>query len=456
MKNSRRRFIKQTALAGAGIMASRVGWTAQSYNRIIGANTRIRVGVVGFSDRHRGSHIPCFMNHYKELNFDLVAVSDIWKKRREDGSAIWKEKMGHDIIQCRNNEEMYDKKLVDAVFISTADFQHALHAIEAVKAGCDAYVEKPFAETMEDNRAALKAIKATDRIVQIGSQRRSGSNYNAANEFIKSGKFGAITMVELTWNVNQPGRWRRPSVVPLLKQEDTDWKRYLMNRPFEAFDARKYLEFRLFWPYSSGLPGQWMSHQIDTVHWFSGLQHPRSVVANGGIYMWKDGRRNWDTITAVFDYGPENDSETGFQVTFASRMHNGDEHPAEIYYSNGGELNLITNKVSSKGGLTKRFADEMGMQPNLLPEISLSEAEAPVVSANTGGDNLTSNHVRNWMECIRSRKQPNAPVEAGYSHSIATTMTNAAVRTGLKATFDEKTQEVLVGGKAFKYGVENF
>jgi predicted dehydrogenase len=451
MENSRRKFIRQTTFAGAGILAVNAGWTASSYNRIIGANDRVRVGVVGFSDRHRGSHIPCFMNHYKELNFDFVAVSDIWKKRREEGAAIWKEKMGHDIVACRNNEEMYDKKLVDAVFIGSADFQHALHAIEAVKAGCDAYVEKPFAETMEDNRAALKAIKATDRIIQIGSQRRSGSNYHAAEKFIKSGDFGPITMVELTWNVNQPGRWRRPDVVPLLKEEDTDWKRYLMNRPFEKFDPRKYLEFRLFWPYSSGLPGQWMSHQIDTVHWFSGLKNPRSVVANGGIYMWKDGRRNWDTMTAVFDYGPTDDLSKGFQVTFGSRMHNGVERPAEIYYSNGGELNLNTNKVSPTGGLTKRFADEMKMQPNLLPEKTLSEAEAVVASANTGGDRLTSNHIRNWMECVRSRKTPNAPVEAGYSHSIATAMTNAAVRTGQKATFNEKTQEIMVGGKAFKY-----
>jgi predicted dehydrogenase len=451
MENSRRKFIRQTTFAGAGILAVNAGWTASSYNRIIGANDRVRVGVVGFSDRHRGSHIPCFMNHYKELNFDFVAVSDIWKMRRETGAAIWKEKMGHDIVACRNNEEMYDKKLVDAVFIGSADFQHALHAIEAVKAGCDAYVEKPFAETMEDNRAALKAIKATDRIIQIGSQRRSGSNYHAAEKFIKSGEFGPITMVELTWNVNQPGRWRRPDVVPLLKEEDTDWKRYLMNRPFEKFDPRKYLEFRLFWPYSSGLPGQWMSHQIDTVHWFSGLKNPRSVVANGGIYMWKDGRRNWDTMTAVFDYGPTDDLSKGFQVTFGSRMHNGVERPAEIYYSNGGELNLNTNKVSPAGGLTKRFADEMKMQPNLLPEKTLSEAEPVIASANTGGDRLTSNHIRNWMECVRSRKTPNAPVEAGYSHSIATAMTNAAVRTGQKATFNEKTQEIMVGGKVFKY-----
>lgn len=451
MKNSRRTFIKQTALAGAGVLVAKTGWTAKSYSRIIGSNDRVRVGVVGFSDRHKGSHLPSFMNHYKELNFDIVAVSDIWKKRREEGVATWKEHMNHDIVRCRNNEELYDKKIVDAVFISTADFQHATHAIQAVKAGCDAYVEKPFAETMEDNRAALKAIKESNKIVQIGSQRRSGANYHAANEFIKSGKFGPITMVELTWNVNQPGRWRRPELVAQLREEDTDWKRFILNRPYEPFDPRKYLEYRLFWPYSSGLPGQWMSHQIDTVHWFTDLKHPRSVVANGGIYMWKDGRRNWDTITAVFDYGPQNDPSTGFQVSFASRMHNGDEHPAEIYYSNGGELNLNTNMVSPTGGLKKSFADAMHMQPNLLPELKLPSTERVVASANTGGDILTSNHVRNWMECVRSRKQPNAPVEAGYSHSIANIMTTAASHSGSKATFDERTQEVMVGGKVFKF-----
>ncbi|WP_375418178.1 Gfo/Idh/MocA family protein [uncultured Hymenobacter sp.] len=452
MPTPRREFVKKIALAGTGVLFAPVtSWSASSYKRIIGANDRVRVGVVGYSDRHHGSHMPCFLNHYKELNFDVVAVSDIWKKRREEGVATWKEKLGHDIVGCRNNEELYDQKLVDAVFIGTADFQHALHAIEAVRAGCDAFVEKPFAETMADNRAALKAIKASKQIVQIGSQRRSGANYHAAEAFIKSGKFGPITMVELTWNVNQPGRWRRPELLPQLRESDTDWKRYLMNRPSEAFDPRKYLEYRLFWPYSSGLPGQWMSHQIDTVHWFTGLPHPRSVVANGGIYMWKDGRRNWDTMTAVFDYGPAQDRSSGFQVTFGARMHNGDERPTEIYYSNGGELNLNTNTISPRGGLTKQFADAMQMAPNLLPESKLSAVEAVVASANTGGDRLTSNHVRNWMECVRSRQQPNAPVEAGYSHSIANIMTTAAARTGQKATFDEKTQEVMVGGKVFTY-----
>lgn len=452
MPSSRRKFIKQTVITSAGMYIGANAFSAKSYNNIIGANDQVRVGVVGFSDRFKTSLLPSFLNHYKELNFDVIAVSDIWKLRREQGQNYLKEQIGHDVKGCINNDELYNMKDLDAVIISTADFQHALHAIEAVKAGKDAYVEKPFAETMEDNRAALKAIKATNRIVQIGSQRRSGKNYTAAAEYIQSGKFGQITMVELTWNVNQPGRWRRPGLVALCKQEDTDWKRFLMNRPFEQWDARKYLEYRLFWPYSSGMPGQWMSHQIDTVHWFSRLNHPRSVVANGGIYMWKDGRKNWDTTTAVFDYGPRNDLTSGFQVTFSSRMHNGDEKPAEIYYSNGGELNLITNMVSPGGGLNEKFALEMNMKPNLLPSLSLADSSVlPVASANTGADILTSSHMRNFMECVRSRKQNNAPVEAGYNHSIATIMTNAAARTGAKVTFDENTQEVIAGGKVFKY-----
>ncbi|WP_132053317.1 Gfo/Idh/MocA family protein [Pseudocnuella soli] len=450
--SSRRDFIKKTAKATAGVYIGTMGFSAKSYARILGANDRVNVGVVGYSDRFRQTLLPCFLHHNKELNFDIIGVSDIWKLRREEGSAFLKTQVGHDVQAYVNNDELYRNKDLDAVIIATADFQHALHTVEAIKANCDVYCEKPFAETMDDANAALKAVKASKHIVQIGSQRRSGGNYKKAAEFIQSGKFGPITMVELTWNVNQPGRWRRPGLLDKIREQDTDWKRYLMNRPFEAWDPRKYLEFRLFWPYSSGLPGQWMSHQIDTVHWFSGLNHPRSVVANGGIYMWKDGRRNWDTMTAVFDYGPDNDATKGFQVTFASRMHNGDERPAELYFSNGGELNLITNRVSPTGGLRQGHAAAMNMQPNLLPEMSLAVEEAKVIaSANTGGDALSSAHMRNWMDCVRSRQQPNAPVEAGYNHSVATIMTNAAVRSGKKATFDAKSGQVLVDGKPFRY-----
>ncbi len=451
MTTTRREFIRKSSVAGMASYMGALSFTASSYRRIPGANDRVRVGVVGFSDRHRNDHIPAFLRSYQEMNFDIIAVSDIWKKRREEGKDFLSQKFGHDIQVCRNNDELYAIKEVDAVMISTADFQHALHTVEAVKAGRDTYTEKPLAETMEDARAVLKAVKDSGRIVQIGSQRRSGANYWAAAEFIQSGKFGPIVMVELTWNVNQPGRWRRPALVAQMREEDTDWKRFLMNRPYEPFDARKHLEFRLFWPYSSGLPGQWMSHQIDTVHWFSQLPHPRSAVANGGIYAWKDGRKNADTMTVVFDYGPLDDMSKGFQVVFTSRQTNWAGDVKEIYYSNGGTLDLDTNKISPLGGLHENHASAMGMKANMLPELSLETGAKASTDASTGGDPLTIAHVRNWMECVRSRKQPNAPIEAGYDHAIAVIMANAAYRTGERVVFDQQTQEVMAGGKAFKY-----
>jgi predicted dehydrogenase len=451
MSHTRREFLHAAGLAVGGLLAGGAGLPARSYARILGANDRILVGVVGFSDRARDALLPSFFLHAKQANAEIVGISDLWNRRREEGRTFVGERQGNAVRLYRNNEELYADRDVDAVIISTADFQHALHAKEAAEHRRHAYVEKPFAETMEDNRAALAAVRDSGIVLQIGSQRRSGRNYRAAAEFIASGRFGPITMVEMSWNVNQPGRWRRPALVSSLKQSDTDWKRYLMNRPAEPWNPRKYVEYRLFWPYSSGIPGQWMCHQIDTVHWFSGYRYPRSVVANGGLYVWKDGRTNADTMTAVFDFGPPNDRQKGFQVLYSSRMHNSAGGVKEIYYSNGGELNLETNRVSPNGGLTERYASAMGMVPNLLPEADLSAGAARAeTAAATGSDEMTSAHVRNWLECMRLGKEPNAPVEAGYDHSVSTIMTTAALHTGEVVTFDEGRQEVMAGGKVFR------
>ena len=445
-RTNRRQFVKMGA-AVAGTVAT---WNATSYAKIVGANDRVRVGVVGCGDRMKQALIPAFHINQKDMNFEFVAVSDIWNRRREEGAAYIEKVTGNKVDPVRNNDELYARKDVDAVLIATADFQHAQHGVEAVKAGRDAYVEKPLAHTMENARAIRNAVHNSKQIVQIGTQRRSTPSYQKAYEYIKSGKFGDIVMVEMTWNVNQPGRWRRPDVVPLLKEEDTDWKRYLMNLPHEPFDARKYLEFRLFWPYSSGIPDQWLVHQIDTVHWFSGYPHPRSVVANGGIYLWKDGRKNWDTMTAVFDYGPEDDLTKGFQVQYSSRFTNSAGGVKELYYSNAGMLDMDKQTVTPTGGLTAKAAAEMKMKANLLEPFSLSKTvEETSTSANTGADNQTSANMRNWMECVRSRKTPNASVDAGYSHSVALCMNIAAIQTGQKVTFNDKTQQVMVGGKVY-------
>lgn len=441
----RREFLK---VGGTALAASTVGWSAKSYAAVLGANDRVRVGVIGAGDRMLGGDIPAFVQHQKEMNFELVAVSDIWKVARERGAAAIEKKSGSKLDLCRNNDELYARKDVDAVIIATADFQHARHGIEAVKAGRDAYVEKPTAHFMDDARDFRAAVHKSGKIVQVGTQRRSTPSYMKAAEYIQSGAFGDIVMVEMSWNVNQPGRWRRPNDVPLLKAEDTDWERYCMGRIKDKFDARKYLEFRLFWPYSSGIPDQWLVHQIDTVHWFTGLPHPRSVVANGGIYHWKDGRTNWDTMTAVFDYGPLDDLSKGFQVQYTSRFTNSAGGTKELYYSNAGMIDMDKQTVTPTGGLTKRFADEMKMEPNLLPTLSLG-TDKMATDADTKGDPQTAANMRNWMECVRSRKTPNASIEAGYSHSIALCMNVAAIQTGMKVTFDEKTQQVMAGGKVY-------
>jgi predicted dehydrogenase len=450
---NRREFIRKLSLGSAAVAIGGVGsgLSAGSYSRVAGSNSRIRIGIVGFSDRFRGSLFPCFMNHAKALDFEIVAVSDIWNRRREEGKAYIKEKAGWDVALCRNNDELFDRRDIDAVIISTADFQHALHLAEAAKAGRDAYCEKPFAETMDDANAALKACKEANIVVQIGSQRRSGSNYHAAFDFIRSGRFGDIVMAEMCWNVNQPGRWRRPALCASIKESDVDWERYQMNRPRVAWDPRKYLEYRLFWPYSSGIPGQWMCHQIDTVHWFTGLPYPRSVVSNGGIYQWKDGRTNADTLTSVFDYGPPDDAGKGFQVVYSSRFSNSAGGTKELYYSNGGMLNLDTNEISPDGGLREREAAVMGLTANRLEVYTLPKITA-ASDADTGGDPLTSAHMRNWMECVREKKvATNCPVEAGHSHVIACAMANAAFRTGLRTTYDPVKQQIMTGGEVFKY-----
>jgi len=444
-KNSRRDFLKWTSAGLAG--AALGGRPASRYASVLGANDRVRVGIVGFSDRFRQALLPAFQAHAQELNFEFVALSDIWKRRREQGVAHLQRVTGNSIAAARNNEELYERNDVDAVIVATADFQHAQHGLEALQAGRDAYVEKPLANTMADARAIREAVRQTAKIVQIGTQRRSAANYQRAYEFIRSGQFGDLVSVEMTWNVNQPGRWRRPQLVETLREQDTDWKRFLVNRPAEPFDPRKYIEFRLFWPYSSGIADQWMVHQIDTVHWFTGLPRPRSVVANGGIYHWHDGRKNWDTLTAVFDYGPLDDPSQGFQVVYSSRQTNSAGEVKEIYYSNGGALDLDKNLISSAGGLEEKYAKEMGMNANLLGKRSLAAGGDRGVekSSDAGGDAATSANMRNWMECVRSRKTPNASIEAGYSHSVALCMTIAAMQTGQRVTFDDTKQEVVVG-----------
>src|SRR5256714_1645681 len=202
-KNSRRDFMKNATLGAAGVMiASR----ASSYANILGANDRVRVGIVGYSDRCRQALIPSFMMHAKELNFDFVAVSDVWSRRRDEGAEGLGKLVGHELAKARNNEELYDRGDADAVIIAAADFQHALHGVEAVRAGRDAYVEKPMANTMEDAKAIRMAVEETKKIGKTAGNQRSGGTIIQANKLLNSGKFEDIEMAI------RPGKEIRPDV----------------------------------------------------------------------------------------------------------------------------------------------------------------------------------------------------------------------------------------------------
>src|ERR1700743_3619087 len=168
--NDRREFLK---MGGAALAASAVSWNATSYAAIVGANDRVRVGVIGCGDRMKGALIPAFTQNKSDMNFEFVAVSDIWNRRREEGAAYIEKVSGCKVTPARNNEELYARKDVDAVLIATADFQHARHGVEAVNAGRDGYVENPTAHPMDAARLFLAAVKKTGKIVQVGTQRRS-------------------------------------------------------------------------------------------------------------------------------------------------------------------------------------------------------------------------------------------------------------------------------------------
>jgi predicted dehydrogenase len=415
-KINRRQMIKGTAIGVAGLAAASI---TRPTLGALGANERIRVGVIGPGDRATDL-MNEFFREGKRYNAELVAICDLWSLRREQARQFVKDHSGMEPAVFRNTEELYAARAVDAVLIGTPDFSHAILCAEAVRAGLDVYVEKPLADVIEDARLVRQACLESDRIVRMGTNGRSAGKQMAAARFVREGKFGKVIAAELGYHVNQPKRWRREKLVSLLKEKDTDWRRYQLNRPPQPFDARKYLEFRLFWPYSSGLPDQWLSHQMDTVAHVTGELFPASCVASGQICQWHDGRENPDTFAAIFEYA------SGFQVRYSARHTNSYGDLFQRFFCNQGTLDIESGTVSPAGGIGRKE----GGTADLLAEQKLP-AE-PSVS-----------HVGNWLDCIRTRKQPIADITAGYAHAVAVSMAVRAMHTGKRVTFNPAKGEIM-------------
>jgi predicted dehydrogenase len=273
-KIGRRSFLHSAAaLTGGSVLAS----PAFSYNRIKGANERISLGHIGIGSRGRG--LAWIVSQIKdEKNVEMTAVCDLWKVNRDAAASRAQLAYGRAPRSFQHMEDLLALQDVDAVIISTGDFQHAPLLKLAAEAGKDAYVEKPFANVLEEAKAARDAVLSRKLIVQVGTQHRSEPYQIAVRDVVRSGALGEISKYEITWNYHGP-RWRGRPEVKQIREQDTDWRHWLLNKPYRPFDPQQYFEFRLYRDFSSGIPDQWMSHGIDLVHYFTGDQFPRSVVA---------------------------------------------------------------------------------------------------------------------------------------------------------------------------------
>jgi len=425
---------RRTFLAGAGAatFASALGRTALSYGRILGANDRISLGHIGCG--RRGLGLQTIARGLKGRNLEMTAVCDLWKVNREAAAARTESWYGRAPRSFQYMEDLLALKDVDAVLISTADFQHATHLKAVVEAGKDAYCEKPMANDLAEAKAARDAVLRSDRIVQVGTQHRSEPYQIAARELIKSGALGDVSKVEIVWNYHGP-RWRGREEVTQLREEDTDWRRWLLGKPYRPFDPRMYFEFRLYKDFSSGIADQWMSHGIDLVHYFLEDEFPRSVMASGGVFAWKDGRENPDTFQALLEY------PKGFLVSYATSFGNDADSFSRIMGKNATLVN-----IGGEGSPRWKWVEEKGTHES-DPDVKRAEkyvtlpGDDRIPPTSISDDDLS--HMTNWIECLRSRKAPNATVRHGFAHSVACIMAARAYREGRKLYWNPRTEEIV-------------
>ena len=424
---SRRSFLNQAATLAASAS------TALSYSRIRGANERISLGHIGIG--RRGTGLAWIASQLKDKqNVEMTAVCDLWKVNREKAATKAQLAYGRQPRAFQHMEQLLALQDVDAVIISTGDFQHAQILKQVVEAGKDAYSEKPFANDLAEAKAARDAVLARDAIVQIGTQHRSEPYQIAAKSMIDSGALGEVSKYEIVWNYHGP-RWRGRPEVKQIREEDTDWRRWLLTKPYRPFDPQAYFEFRLYRDFSSGIADQWMSHGIDLVHYFMNETFPRSIMAHGGVFAWHDGRENPDTFQALVEY------PKGFLVSYSTSFGNDCDSFTRIM---GKKATLIN--VGGEGSPRWRLVEEKGTYED-NPFVKRAEKSVTLpgddkVPPTYISDNVPY-HMANWFDCLRSRKQPNATVRNGYSHAVAVIMAARSYREGKKLWWDPRTESIV-------------
>lgn len=412
---SRRQLLQSAAGASA------LSLSAAAYARVIGANDRINIGLIGCGDRGIHAHLPGIGKHVQSQNFIVTAIADPWKWSRERANDAIKEPYGQSPRPFTSYRELLALPDIDAVMIASPDHLHTTHLKAAVEAKKDVYCEKPLSNDLESLKAAVDAVKQSSQVCQIGTQLRSLPTMINCQKTYKSGVLGIVSRIEQVRNGTQP-YWYRYAQRE-CKEADVDWKEFLGHTPPQKFNPFKYAGWFGYREFCDGPVPQLGVHFLDLVHYITGATFPKSCVCLANTATWKDDYQftTPDHVHSVWEY-PE-----GFLVSYTSNFGNGSGNFVKISGSQG-LLDLTSYQqpvLSADGGGVKNRG--------------IIRGKTTIEPANT------PDHFLNWLECLRTRKTPNAPIDAGYQHAVASIMSVKAMDTGKRQTYDPAKREIREG-----------
>ncbi len=402
--NTRRNFVKQAALGAAAFLV-------YPPSRVLGANDRVRVGMIGVGGRGQ----DLLKQVLKVPQAELVAIADVYTRRRDEAKQL-----APGIQTLDDHRRLLERKDIDAVIVASPLHIHARHFVDTLAAGKDLYSEKTMTWSIPEAEQCLASAKKSDRVVQIGLQHESSGALADARKWIKDGIAGKICQVESWMSRNSRhgnGQWVRP-IPPDCTAENVNWKAFLNGRPDRPFDPHKFMNWRLFWEFSGGNVTENMVHQIAWIMTALDLPLPNAAYMSGGVFSEKDGRQAPDTIVVTLDF--PNDTVVGWQSTFSNSQYGLGER---LLGSDG----TIEHVSGANDMVTGRSAESTRYYPEKVnrPDGAALKGETP-----------NQNHMANWIDCVRTRKTPNAPVDIGYRSAIAAHMANMSYRQKQRVTLE--------------------
>ena len=362
--------------------------------RILGANDRVRVALIGAGGRGRS------VTRYARQapNVDVVAVSDVYVPRREQAA----QELGGPAKPAKDYREILGRKDIDGVIIATPDHWHTPMVLEAISAGKDVYCEKPVTHRPEEGDKLIAGVEGSKQVVATGTQQRSWDHYLAAKDIVDSGELGQITFVEMWWYQNYLTS-KDPGEVDVSQ---LDWAQWLGAQPKQPFDAMKFRRWRFFWDFGGGIFTDLMTHWIDVVQWYMKSPQPQRVQASGSTHAttWLEAP---DTVTATILY-PQN-----YTVLYRTTL---------VGSLEGGGIKFRGSKAMLR--LTR---DGFALYPEGVVRAELTNLPEPTKTMQQTGDGTKTN-IENWIACIRSRKTPNANIRAGVEAARTSHLANIAMR----------------------------